>query len=59
MEFKIREVGSSQNHYADVTLTEGSTKIELGLLDKKQRRALAEELQSAIDELLSGLPEQA
>ena len=56
MEFKIREIGNSASHYADVVATEGGTRIELGVLDTKQRRALADELQSAIDDLLSGLP---
>lgn len=56
MQFKIREVGSSANHYADVVVIEGGTKIELGLLDKEQRRQLADSLQSAVDDLLSGLP---
>ena len=59
MNFKIREVGNSQSHYADVVVSEGATKLDLGLLDAKQRRELAGELQSAIDDLLSGLPEES
>lgn len=54
MQFKIREIGG---FYADVIAVEGNTKIELGLLDEKQRRQLADELQSAIDDLLHGLIE--
>jgi hypothetical protein len=57
MQFTIRKVGNSTSRYADVVVTEGSTKIELGLLNAAERRALADELQSAIDDLLSGLPD--
>ena len=58
MDFKIREVGNSKHHYADVVAVDGGTRIELGLLDKTQRRALADKLQAAVDDLLFGLPDE-
>ena len=54
MEYYIREIGN--NHYASVRILEGDVSIDFGLLGEKERRALAEELQSAIDDLLRGLP---
>ena len=51
MEFKIRSTGT----LVHVILTEGSTNIDLGLLDISERICLAEEFQAAIDELLYGI----
>lgn len=51
MEFKIRK----NQRYLDVTVRDGNTVIELGLLDDKERLALARTLEEAIDELTEGL----
>ena len=59
MKFIIREVGNPASKCADVTVVEDGTKLNLGLLDKAQRRELAGDLQAAVDYLLCGLDEEA
>ncbi len=54
MKFRIRR----NSNYLDVQITEGSTVINLGLLSDGESRALASDLQEAIDELLRLLPEK-
>ena len=51
MDLKIRWV----DKYADVTVREGGTVIEMGLLDEEERIALARALEEAADELTADL----
>lgn len=52
MRFKIRSNGK----YVDVSVTDGGTTIDLGLLDDKECLAPVESLQEAMDEILERLP---
>lgn len=45
--------------YKEFIVRDGSTTMESGLLDEDERRALATDLQEAIDDLLAGLEEPA
>jgi hypothetical protein len=51
MNILIRGVGK----YLEVTVKDGTTTLELGLLDKDERITLASTLSAAVDELLDGL----
>lgn len=50
MEFKVKAASSSQ--YRELITTEGNTRIESGLLDKAERKALADAMREAADELV-------
>ncbi len=52
MKIKIRHVSK----YADVWIEHDGAMIVVGLLNDRERRTLAEELQEAVDELLRDLP---
>lgn len=54
MEFKIRK-NQGARIYLDVQVIDGNTKIDLGLLDDKQRMELASTLTEAAADLLEGL----
>ena len=54
MQIEIRKVPP----FLEVVLLHQCTKIDLGLLDKKERVELARQFEAASDELLSG-PEMA
>ncbi len=54
MKFNIRRIDG----FALVTVGINNSIMDIGLLDDKERIALADELQEAIDDLLYGLPEQ-
>lgn len=51
MEFRIRK----NSIYLDVSIREGGTVIDLGLLDDKERIELARKLEEAVDDLMAGI----
>lgn len=51
MEFTVK----SNVSYKELIIRDGSTTMESGLLDETERRALADDLQEVIDDLLLGL----
>lgn len=53
MKFIVRNYANSD--YKELIIENGAAMMESGLLDEKERRQMAEELQSAIDDLLQGL----
>lgn len=54
MNILIRGVGK-YGKYLEVTVEDGTTTLELGLLAKDERITLASTLSAAVDELLDGL----
>lgn len=53
MEFTVKGYGGDA--YKELIINDRGATMESGLLDDSERRKLADELQSAIDDLLSGL----
>ena len=53
MDFFVKSYGHEA--YKELIINDRGTTMESGLLDESERRKMADELQSAIDELLSGL----
>jgi hypothetical protein len=49
MEIKMRWVSSGL--YADVSVTEGPTKIDIGLMNQSERAALVSHLKEVIEEI--------
>ena len=52
MKFRVKDYSGK---YKELLVTDGGATMESGLLDDAQRRALADSLQEAMDELLQGL----
>lgn len=53
LEFKVRMLASGK--HAEMTIKDGGTTIETGLMDECERRTLAYRLEEAMDSLMSGL----
>ncbi len=49
---ETRFVSSDKNKYVEVTINHEGSIIDCGFYDEQERRALAEHLQSVIDDLL-------
>lgn len=55
MRINIRRNG----RYLDISITDGGTAIDLGLLDECEARSFADTLQEAIDEVFESFPEKS
>lgn len=53
MKFIVKNYANSD--YKELVVENGAAMMESGLLDEKDRRQMAEDLQAAIDDLLCGL----